>query len=32
MDELAGVSAYVEHEVDGELGEEELVRYRRWFF
>src|SRR6266851_3352130 len=25
MDELAGVGAYVEHEVDGELGEEELV-------
>src|SRR6266851_208019 len=25
MDELAGVGAYVEHEVDGKLGEEELV-------
>src|SRR5260370_41547580 len=25
MDELAGVGAYVEHEVDGELGEEEVV-------
>jgi hypothetical protein len=25
MDELAGVGAYIEHEVDGELREEELV-------
>jgi hypothetical protein len=25
MDELAGVGAYVDYQVDGELGEEELV-------
>ena len=25
MDELAGVGACIEHEVDGDLGEEELV-------